>query len=258
MIKELDATAKLETGKASRNAYEDWHSRYEIERGADTPWHKNVIKHLEPKRDLVGRRVLEIGCGRGGFACWLASQTEPPAHLVAADFAVTTVNKGRSFALQNHIAGITWEVADVQNLAHQSDTFDTVISCETIEHVSSPRRALSELARVLRPGGRLILTTPNYFGMFGLYRMYSRMLGRRFTEEGQPINNFLVLPLTRSWVAQTGLRIETVDAPGHYLLLPGRAPWDLPALNQPRAIMRWIAHHSLIVAQKPLARILSR
>jgi ubiquinone/menaquinone biosynthesis C-methylase UbiE len=234
----------------SRKAYEDWHARYEIDGGADTPWHKMVIKHLQPKRDLIGKRVLEIGCGLGGFSCWLASQAERPDQIVAADFASTAVQKGRAFAEEHNLSGITWEVADVQNIAHQDATFDTVISCETIEHVPSPKRALSELARVLRPGGRLLLTTPNYLGTLGLYRVYLRMTGRRFTEEGQPINNFLVLPLTRRWVAQTGLRLQTVSATGQYLLLPGKPPVEISSLNHPEKVMRWVAHHSLIVADK--------
>jgi 2-polyprenyl-3-methyl-5-hydroxy-6-metoxy-1,4-benzoquinol methylase len=234
----------------SRQAYEDWHSRYEIDGGANTPWHKLVIKHLEPERDLVGKRILEIGCGLGGFSCWLAKQAERPNHIVAADFAATAVQKGRAFAAENNLSGITWEVADVQNIAHRDATFDTVFSCETIEHVPSPKRALSELARVLRPGGRLMLTTPNYLGTLGLYRAYLRIVGRRFSEEGQPINNFLLLPLTRSWVEQTGLETRTVDASGQYLPFPGRPPIDVPALNHPTKLMRWLAHHSLIIAEK--------
>lgn len=234
----------------SRRAYEDWHARYEIDSGADTPWHKMVIKHLQPKRDLIGKRVLEIGCGLGGFACWLATQAERPKHIVAADFAATAVQKGRAFAVEHNLSGITWEVADVQAIAHRDATFDTVISCETIEHVLFPKLALSELARVLRPGGRLLLTTPNYLGTLGLYRAYLRMRGRRFTEEGQPINNFLILPLTRSWVARTGLHFQTVYATGHYLLFPGHPPVEIPLLNHPQKIMRWVAHHSLIVAEK--------
>jgi hypothetical protein len=76
------------------------------------------------------------------------------------------------------------------------------------------------------------------------------MRGRRFTEEGQPINNFLMLPLTQSWVRHTGLQLQAVYALGHYLLLPGKAPIEIPRLNQPQKIMRWLAHHSLIVAAK--------
>lgn len=234
----------------SRQAYEDWHERYEVDSDADTPWHKLIVKHFQPARDLIGKRVLEIGCGRGGFSCWLAKQAERPAQIIAADFASAAVQKGRAFAIEHKLSDITWEVADVQNIAHPDATFDTVISCETIEHVPSPRRGLSELARVLRPGGRLFLTTPNYLGPLGLYRMYLRLRGRRFTEEGQPINNFLMLPLTRLWVARTGLKVQTVAATGHYLLLPGAPPVEMPKLNNPEKIMRWVAHHSLIIAEK--------
>jgi len=76
MVRQPEATTKLLNMVASRSAYEDWHARYEMEGGANTPWHKMVIKHLQPSRDLIGKRVLEIGCGLGGFACWLATQAE--------------------------------------------------------------------------------------------------------------------------------------------------------------------------------------
>lgn len=232
-------------------AYEAWHERFEVDGETATPWHRLVKQHLDAGRDLSGKRVLEIGCGRGGFSCWLASQSPPPREVVAADFARTAVEKGRAFAAERGIGGVTWEVADIQHIAHADASFDTVVSCETVEHVPDPRRALRELARVLRPGGRLFLTTPNYLGTLGLYRGYMRLTGRRYTEEGQPINNFMLLPRVRAWVARTGLRVETVDAVGHYLPFPGRPPIELPIFNNPRWLQRWFALHSLIVAKKP-------
>jgi SAM-dependent methyltransferase len=195
--------------------------------------------------------VLEIGCGRGGFACWLASRSERPSEIVATDFAATAVRKGQEFAVQRGLSGITWRVGDIQAIDHEDASFDTVISCETIEHVPEPRRAVGELARVLKPGGRLLLTTPNYLGMMGLYRFYLRLAGRRFTEEGQPINNFMLLPLTWVWIARSGLRVSEVDAVGHYLPFPGRPQIELPVFNNPRFLMRWFALHSLVVAEKP-------
>ncbi len=68
------------------------------------------------------------------------------------------------------------------------------------------------LALVLKPGGRRFSTTPNYLGFFGLYRGYLRVRGRRYTEEGQPIDPVMVLPLTLRWVRQAGLQINEVDA----------------------------------------------
>ncbi len=234
----------------SRRVYESWHQRLEVDSKADTPWHRLVKQHLQPDRDLSGKQVLEIGCGRGGFACWLASQPARPAELVAADFAASAVRMGQTFAAQQGLTNIRWETGDIQSIAHPTASFDTVISCETIEHVPDPRRALSELCRVLRLGGRLFLTTPNYLGTLGLYRVYLRLRGRVFTEEGQPINHCLLLPRTRNWVSQAGLRVSVVDGVGHYLPFPGRPPIEMPRLNSPRMMMRWWGLHSLIVAEK--------
>ena len=161
------------------------------------------------------------------------------------------MEKGALFAAANGIAGITWEVGDIQRIEHADNSFDTVISCETIEHVPDPALAVCELARVLRPGGRLFLTTPNYIGLTGLYRGYLRLTGRRFQEEGQPINNFNMLPRTIWWVKRASLRVEAVSGSGHYLPLPGRDPIRMLALERPRTLTRWIALHSLVLARKP-------
>ncbi len=235
----------------SQVAYEEWHERFGVDAESDAPWHRLVKAHLDARRDLAGRAVLEIGCGRGGFACWLASRRPGPARLVAADFARSAIAKGIEYAAARGLDQIAWEVADIQAIAHPEASFDTVISCETVEHVPAPRRAISELARVLRPGGRLFLTTPNYLGTMGLYRGYMRLTGRKFTEEGQPINNFMLLPRVSVWVARAGLRVRAVDAVGHYLPLPGRPPVRLRALDGARPLTRWLGLHSLVVAEKP-------
>jgi 2-polyprenyl-3-methyl-5-hydroxy-6-metoxy-1,4-benzoquinol methylase len=237
----------------SKSAYEAWHDLHDVDSEANSPWHELVKKWLSPSRDLAGKKVLEMACGRGGFTCWLAQQPEAlrPAAVVAADFSATAVAKGRMFSANRGLSDIAWEIGDIQAIAHADSSFDTVISCETIEHVPSSRKAIEELARVLCPGGRLFLTTPNYMGTLGLFRAYLRLCGRPYTEVGQPINRFLMLPLTRSWVARAGLRVQTVDAVGHFLPFPGRPPIEMPALNNPRILMRWFALHSLVVAVKP-------
>lgn len=240
----------MTTGDRSRAAYETWHARLDVDAAAAAPWHELVRAHLDVARDLADRRVLEIACGRGGFACWLAAQRPAPARLVAADFSATAVAMGAAFAAARGIAGIEWEVGDMTRLGHADASFDTIVSCETIEHVPDPRRAARELARVLAPGGRLLLTTPNYLGVTGLYRAYLRARGRRYTEEGQPINHVTLLPRTIHWLRRAGLRVRAVDGIGHYLLVPGRAPRRLLALDRARPLSRWTALHSLVLAER--------
>jgi len=236
----------------SELAYERWHSPMPVDDETDTPWHCLVKGHLVPTVDLENKRVLEIGCGRGGFACWLAVQLERPAEIVASDFVQTAIDKGRSFAVERGISGITWQINDIQAIPYSDESFDTIISCETIEHVPQPRRAIAELARVLKPGGRMFLTTPNYLGSLGLYRIYLWLAGRVFVEEGQPINNFMLLPRTVTWVREAGMHISTIDAVGHYLPFPGRPPLRFRGVDRPRRLMKWFALHTLIVAEKGL------
>jgi 2-polyprenyl-3-methyl-5-hydroxy-6-metoxy-1,4-benzoquinol methylase len=233
----------------AKSAYDQWHAGLDVDVQANDPWHALVRRYLRPLDDIAGRRILEIGCGRGGFSCWIARQAEPQEQ-VAIDFSDTAVAKARAHASQAGLHAIHWETGDIQAIARPDASFDTVVSCETIEHVPDPRRAVRELARVLRRGGRLFLTTPNYLGPLGLYRGYLRLRGRRYTEEGQPINQFTILPRTMSWVKEAGLRVIVVDATGHYLPFPRRTPIRLETLDRLGKLTRWFALHSLVVAEK--------
>jgi 2-polyprenyl-3-methyl-5-hydroxy-6-metoxy-1,4-benzoquinol methylase len=235
-------------GTGSASSYDEWHAAIGVNASADDPWYQLVDRHLDPARDLAGRRVLEIGCGRGGFACSLATRLTPPAEVVAIDYSGVAVEKGRAYAAAAGIGGITWQTGDIQAIDHPGAAFDTVISCETIEHVPDPAKAVSELARVLKPGGRLFLTTPNYLGPFGLYRGYLRLRGRHFTEVGQPINQLTLLPRTLYWIRRAGLLTEAVHGEGHYVFAPGRPPRRIHWLDV--EALKWVALHVLIVAGK--------
>jgi SAM-dependent methyltransferase len=95
---------------------------------------------------------------------------------------------GKSFAESGNLQNIEWRVADIQALPWPDNSFDTAISCETIEHVPSPRTAVRELARVLRPGGKLFLTVPNYFSMLGVHRLYREFFrNQRFQERPRDV-----------------------------------------------------------------------
>jgi SAM-dependent methyltransferase len=243
-------STEASTEARAREAYEGWHRRVESETAAgESPWHHLVARQLTPA--LFSRsRVLEIGCGRGEFVRRLIDAFGAPRQFVAADFAASAVQLGRGRLRPGHQTGVSWAVASIQDIPLADRTFDIVISCETIEHVVDPVKALRELHRVLRPGGTLMLTTPNYLGPMGLYRAYLRAVGRRYTEGGQPICHLTSLPRTMAWPRRAGFRVRHVDASGHYAPWPGRQPFELSDLDRVRWL-RWFALHALVVAERP-------
>ncbi|MBW4619251.1 MAG: class I SAM-dependent methyltransferase [Cyanosarcina radialis HA8281-LM2] len=228
----------------AKDLYDKWHNQID-EFGEDnynSPWHLMVRQYLG---DLSGLKVLEIGCGRGGFSKYLL---ECGADLVAADFSDAAIEITKGF-LQN------WPrcevmVADIQNIPFPDNTFDCVISLETLEHIPDPDRGLAELVRVTKAGGRTMVTTPNYLSSLGVLRVYRELTGRPFTEVGQPINHPLKLIDRVLKLKQLKCRIDVIDGVGHYLYVPGTPSRRIKWLDRPRAISKWFAVHSLTVATK--------
>ena len=109
-------------------------------------------------------RLLDVGCGRGG----LVEQLEHPERQMVGidpDFA----------SLVEHRLDMNRAAAFSHQIPFAEGVFDVVIAAWVMEHLSRPSHDLAEIARVLKPGGRLILITPNR--LHPLIRL-NRILGR--------------------------------------------------------------------------------
>jgi SAM-dependent methyltransferase len=96
------------------------------------------------------RRVLEVGCGPGEMAERIASELS--AEVIALDISSRMVE----LALAR---GVDARVGDVQALPFENESFDCALAAWMLFHVPDLDRGLSELARVLTPGGRLVAVT---------------------------------------------------------------------------------------------------
>lgn len=102
----------------------------------------------------AGKEVLDAGCGVGYGTALLA---ERAAHVVGVDVSADTI----AYASERY-GGVTTEFAtmDVLALGFADSSFDVVCSFELIEHVAEPGAAVAEAARVLRPDGVYVVSTP--------------------------------------------------------------------------------------------------
>jgi SAM-dependent methyltransferase len=103
--------------------------------------------------------LLEIGCGAGNQLAALR-QAGWDAHGVDFDPAAVATARGR---------GLQVDQGDVRDLHYPDASFDAVAMAHVIEHVANPVGLLTEIARLLKPGGRLVLITPNARSLGHLY-----------------------------------------------------------------------------------------
>ena len=103
-------------------------------------------------REVAPRRYLEVGCGPGELSARV--REELGAEVVAVDSSERMVELASE-------RGVDARLGDVQDLQLPDEEFDCAVAAWMLYHVPDVERALSELARVLKPGGRLVAVT-NY------------------------------------------------------------------------------------------------
>jgi len=113
----------------------------------------------------AGDLVLDIGCGEGRHSIGL--HVEKEVNAVGLDLSQkdikTAKNRIKDFSVSDQNKSICFFGAgDIQSLPFKDNIYDAVICSEVLEHLESLERAVSEIVRVLKPGGILAISVPRY------------------------------------------------------------------------------------------------
>jgi ubiquinone/menaquinone biosynthesis C-methylase UbiE len=100
------------------------------------------------------KHILDAACGNGRYSKFLLRHADPDAVLTAFDLSPAMLRRARSGLKSDRV---TFAVADLTRLPYANGCFDAIVCGWVLEHLPDPRSGLSELARVLRPGGKLLL-----------------------------------------------------------------------------------------------------
>lgn len=137
--------------------------------GMDMRWRRLAAAAARPE----GAFVLDVGAGTGDLTIELLRQGA--RCVVALDVTPAMLAAGRAKALARGAAGARWLAGDALRLPFPNDTFDAVTNAFVLRNLADLQCGLDEMARVLRPGGRLVcldMTRPQP-GLFArLYRLY--------------------------------------------------------------------------------------
>ncbi len=132
------------------------------------------------------KRILDAGCGNGRYLRFLLRHADTDAMLTGFDLSRKMLNRSRR---RLRSARVSHVAADLTRLPYADASFDAVICGWVLEHLPEPRLGLCELARVMQPGGKLLLMvteatlTGALCSRLWYCRMHNRAQLRRTCEE---------------------------------------------------------------------------
>ncbi len=178
---------------------------------------------LELAGDVGGRKLLDVGCGDGDFAVELARRG---ASVTGIDASPEMIGAAKRRAEQQK-AAVTFHIATAQQLPFSAEQFDLVTAITILCFVDDPSPVFREIARVLRPGGRLVIGELGKWSTWAAGRRLRAWLGSPLWRRG----HFRTAKELRGLAEQAGLVVGDVRGAVFYprsklaarLLSPGDA-----------------------------------
>lgn len=163
---------------------------------------------LELLGDVSGQRVLEIGCGDGSLAVELARRG---AHVTAIDASETMIDAARQRAKSAAVA-IDFRIETADRLPFQPAQFELVAAVTILCFVADAAPVFGEVARVLRPGGKLVIGELNRWSTWSAERRIRAWFGSALWRRG----HFRTPGQLRSLAANAGLEPGPVTGAIYY------------------------------------------
>lgn len=147
--------------------YDKIGSNYNSTRRADPFLTSQLIKHLKPSKNGI---YLDIGCGTGNYTNEIQKQG---FRLIGIDPSEKMLREAR---LRNN--QVDWRIGSAENIELQDSSIDGVIAFLTIHHWIDLKKGFSELSRVLKPKGRVVIftSTPEQMKGYWLNHYFPHML----------------------------------------------------------------------------------
>jgi len=142
----------------------------------DVLWRRKAVKLVKP---YFPKQILDVGTGTGDFAIEMAKILSPEK-VIGIDIAETMLQIGRKKIEHKGLSSlIEMQEADSENLPFADESFDVASSAFGVRNFENLEKGLSEMLRVLKPGGRILIleaSDPKNMRMKGLYNLFMKRI----------------------------------------------------------------------------------
>lgn len=107
---------------------------------------------------MLGENILDLGCGRGNETIQAALLAGPKGYAVGLDITQAMIDTAVSIAKETSVSNVRFIKGDIESLPFEDGVFEAVMSNCVINHARSKNKAYSEIFRVLKTGGRFVIS----------------------------------------------------------------------------------------------------
>lgn len=151
-------------------------------------WHRTNVRIITEALDFNGKTALDAGCGSGALDFDITSKFD--THITGIDFNDQAIRFAREKSKKRDSDNLIFITASCENIPLKDSSFDTVFSCELLEHLMQPQTALKEMHRVCKKGGEIVCITQNWRSLWPIVQWFWDRFGDGRNYEETHVSQF--------------------------------------------------------------------
>lgn len=138
-------------------------------------WHREKLENTLSHLNFEGKKILDLACGSGGLTRKLKENAQS-----SAIFAIDSNEKAVQYARKKdrNISGLRYTAGNAESIPFKDNFFDIVIGLDMLDHVPNYKKCMGEINRVLKKGGKLVLTVENHRSLWPIVEFLWDKFGR--------------------------------------------------------------------------------
>lgn len=147
---------KILTFDALKNTTMSSHERAHHDEANNVTYQRCQYAYEYAKNTITGKKVLDVGCG---LAYGTALMANSASQIIGLDYDQSTIDENKK--RYSEIKNLSFQRSEIPPLPFEDNSFDVVTAFQFIEHIEKRKEFMKECLRVLKPGGKMMVTTPN-------------------------------------------------------------------------------------------------